>query len=62
MEYDEHGGVTLEEIIGRTFTVDFEEFGVMKEIELIPNGKNTAVTIANREEFVRLFIQYEFQK
>lgn len=62
LEYEENGGVTLEEIIGRTFTVDFEQFGVMQEIELIPNGKNVPVTSANREDFVRLFIEYEFKK
>lgn len=62
LEYEENGGVTLEEIIGRTFTVDFEQFGVMQEIELIPDGKNIAVTTDNREDFVRLFIEYEFKK
>ena len=52
----------LEEIVGRTFTVDFEQFGVMQEIELIEGGKSIPVTQSNREEFVRLFIEYEFKK
>ena len=63
LDYKEgdHEGKPLEEIIGRTFTVDFEQFGVLQEVELIPGGKSIQVTVENRDEFVRLFIEYEFK-
>jgi hypothetical protein len=63
LDYKEsdHDGRPLEDIVGRTFTVDFEQFGVMKEVELKPNGKNIPVTKENRAEFVQLFISYEFK-
>jgi E3 ubiquitin-protein ligase HERC4 len=61
LDYDEaKEGKPLEDVVCRTFTVDFEQFGELQEIELIPDGKNTSVTTANREEFVRLFVEYEF--
>jgi len=63
LDYNEsENGKPLEEIVCRTFTVDFEQFGVLQEVELIPGGKNVPVTTANRHEFVRLYIEYEFKK
>ena len=32
-----------------------------KTVDLIPNGAEQYVTVANREEFVRLFIQFEVE-
>ena len=55
-------GMPLEEILCRTFTVDVEHFGAVEEVELLPGGKNITVTTQNREEFVRLFIEYQFLK
>lgn len=34
----------------------------MQEVELVPGGKELVVTQENREEFVALFIEYEFKK
>lgn len=58
----ENDGKLLEEICGRCFTVDFEQYGMIQEIELIPGGKSISVTSSNKHEFVRLFIEYEFKK
>lgn len=64
LDYKEsdHDNRPLEDIVGRTFTVDFEQFGVLEEIELKPDGKNIPVTKENRSEFVQLFIDYEFKQ
>ena len=64
LDYDESKNdcKKLEDIVGRSFTVDFEQFGELQEIELIPNGKNILVSQENKLEFVRLFIEYEFKK
>ncbi len=35
---------------------------MIQEVELIPGGKSISVTSANKHEFVRLFIEYEFKK
>jgi len=51
----------LEEIAG-TFTVDEKQFDMVETIELVEGGKTKAVTLANREEFVRLRIEYEFKR
>jgi len=39
-----------------------QAFGVVEERELCPDGKNKVVTRKNREEFVKLYIDYEFKK
>lgn len=64
MDYDENknDNKKLEDIVWRSFTLDTAEFGEVKEIELVPGGKNIQVSQDNKEEFVRLFIEYEFKK
>jgi hypothetical protein len=46
LDYDEskHEFKKLEDIVGRSFTVDFEQFGQVQEIELLPNGRNIQVS------------------
>ena len=41
-----------------TFAVNYDRFGEMKEEELIPHGKTTAVTNANKKHYVRLLCEY----
>ncbi|KAF2143278.1 uncharacterized protein K452DRAFT_225432 [Aplosporella prunicola CBS 121167] len=48
----------ITDIITETFSVDCEEFGVTKTIDLIPNGRNVAVTDENKHEYVRLMVEY----
>ena len=38
--------------------VSFEVFGEQKTYDLIENGGEVAVTAANREEYVRLYVSY----
>ena len=61
-EASANGGALLEDVLCRSFTTDVEQFGQKTEMELIPGGKDILVTKDNREEFVRLFIEFEFKK
>jgi ubiquitin-protein ligase E3 A len=54
--------LALEEALGMTFTVEVENFGEKVDFELKPNGGEIFVTEQNREEYVRLYIQYTFVK
>ena len=49
----------LEPIAGN-FVVTETHFGEVIEVELVDGGSKTPVTLANRKEFVRLRIAYEF--
>ena len=46
----------------KTFSVEEEAFGATDIIDLIPNGQNIYVGKDNREEYVKLYIEYEFEK
>ena len=41
--------------------VSYEEFGEAKAFDLQPNGGDIPVTTANREEYVRLYVNYLLQ-
>lgn len=58
----ENNGAKLEDVVCRTFSVDVQHFGATQEVELIEGGMQIPVTMDNRQEFVRLFIEYEFKK
>jgi hypothetical protein len=60
LEYSEE--TPLEDILARTFTIDYEVFGEKTTIELVANGKDKYVTKDNREEFVNLYVQHLFEK
>jgi E3 ubiquitin-protein ligase HECTD2 len=62
LDYKDHSKMPLEDIIQRNFTVDVQCFGVVEERELCPGGMNKIVTRKNREEFVKLYIDYEFKQ
>lgn len=42
-----------------TFSVQEDEFGVTKTHDLIPNGRNVEVTNENKQEFVRLVVEFK---
>jgi hypothetical protein len=48
------------EDVGHTFSREYTEFGVTVTIDLIPNGRNIDVTLENRQEFLRLYIEEFF--
>lgn len=62
LDYKDHHKAAIEDILCRTFTVDVERFGVTEEVELVPGGGDVMVTRDNREEFVRLYTNYEFKQ
>lgn len=43
----------IDGIIDLTFSVERDEFGVTEIVDLIPNGRNIAVTNENKHEYVR---------
>lgn len=43
----------IDGIIDLTFSAERDEFGVTETIDLIPNGRNIAVTNENKHEYVR---------
>jgi E3 ubiquitin-protein ligase HUWE1 len=45
----------ISNVIFQTFSAEVEEFGEMKNIDLIENGSNINVTNENKEEYIKLF-------
>ena len=61
LDYDKHEECALEDLLCRTFSRDVTFEGQKKTIELKPGGADIYVTKDNREEFVRLYIEFEVQ-
>lgn len=49
----------ITDIITETFSVEDEEFGVAKVVDLIPNGRDIPVTEDNKQEYIRLVVDYK---
>jgi E3 ubiquitin-protein ligase HUWE1 len=49
----------ITDIITETFSVDNDKFGVIETIDFIPNGRNIAVTELNKQEYVRLMVEWK---
>lgn len=49
----------ITDIITETFSVDNDKFGVIETKDLIPNGRNIAVTEENKHEYVRLMVEFK---
>jgi hypothetical protein len=47
-----------EDVFSLTFTISETHFGDVIQKPLKPDGENIAVTRANKEEFVRLYVDY----
>lgn len=43
----------IDGVIDLTFSVERDDFGVVETVDLIPNGRNIAVTNENKAEYVR---------
>ncbi|KAI3630554.1 hypothetical protein MIR68_011989 [Amoeboaphelidium protococcarum] len=50
------------EDLSLTFSLSSDEFGTAKTVELIPNGKNIAVTKENRIRYIYLVAHYKLNK
>eukprot|EP00048_Salpingoeca_helianthica_P009549 m.136963 g.136963 ORF g.136963 m.136963 type:complete len:989 (+) comp14893_c1_seq13:145-3111(+) len=48
--------------LGLVFSTTVERFGVQEEIDLMPNGRQTEVTDANKAEYVRLMTEWRLTK
>ncbi|KAI5462186.1 hypothetical protein BGZ63DRAFT_354427 [Mariannaea sp. PMI_226] len=49
----------ITDIITETFSVEDDEFGVTNVIDLIPNGREVAVTEENKQDYVRLVVEHK---
>ncbi|KIS68346.1 uncharacterized protein UMAG_03442 [Mycosarcoma maydis] len=52
----------ITDILDLTFSVDDEEFGETKVVDLKPNGTSISVTEANKQEYVRLVTEQRLTK
>ncbi|KAJ8548804.1 hypothetical protein ON010_g10868 [Phytophthora cinnamomi] len=52
----------VEGVYQRNFEYSYEVFGEVKTVELKPGGSSIPVTIANREEYVSLYVDYVLNK
>ena len=48
----------ITDIITETFSVETDDFGDKKIIDLVPEGHNVPVTEDNKHEYVRLLVEY----
>lgn len=48
----------ITDIIVETFSVETDDYGEHKIIDLIPNGRNIAVTQENKQEYVKAIVEY----
>ncbi|CAM1504763.1 Fc.00g023540.m01.CDS01 [Cosmosporella sp. VM-42] len=46
-------------ILTETFSVEDDEFGVTNVVDLIPNGREVAVTEENKHDYVRLVVEHK---
>ncbi|KAF7556497.1 hypothetical protein G7046_g6280 [Stylonectria norvegica] len=49
----------ITDIITETFSVEDDEFGVTNVVDLIPNGREIAVTEENKHEYVRYVVEHK---
>ena len=49
----------ITDIITETFSVDNDKFGVVETIDFIENGRNIPVTEENKQEYVRLMVEWK---
>ncbi|KUJ13456.1 uncharacterized protein LY89DRAFT_754201 [Mollisia scopiformis] len=49
----------ITDIITETFSVDNDKFGVVETIDFIPDGRNIPVTEENKQEYVRLMVEWK---
>merc|ERR1719506_2031217 len=63
LEFDPACGSSFEDTFGELkFAVEYECFGTMVEVELKDGGKDVAVTLENREEYVQKYCDWIFSK
>ncbi|KXS17549.1 HECT-domain-containing protein [Gonapodya prolifera JEL478] len=58
----DYTGNDVQDVFLRDFVVEVESFGEIQTVELIPNGRNRPVTSENKEEYVRLYVDWIFNR
>ncbi|EGD73225.1 ubiquitin protein ligase E3A [Salpingoeca rosetta] len=58
----DYPGDDVEDVFCRTFSVESEVFGARQEHELKPGGKDIPLTSSNKEEYVRLYVDWILNK
>ncbi|XP_014219379.1 E3 ubiquitin-protein ligase SMURF2 [Copidosoma floridanum] len=53
---------SIDGVLDATFSVEHSSFGVIKNHELKPGGKDIPVTEENKKEYVRLYVNYRFMR
>ena len=53
---------SISDVIDTTFSVEHDSFGVLKVHELKKNGRNIPVTEQNKKEYVKLYVNYRWEK
>lgn len=51
----------ITDVITEDFSVETNDYGETKVVDLIPNGRNIPVTELNKHEYVRLVVEYRLQ-
>jgi E3 ubiquitin-protein ligase HUWE1 len=49
----------ITDIMTETFSVDNDKFGVIETVDLIENGRNILVTQENKQEYIRLIVEFK---
>ena len=52
----------ITDITFETFSVDIDRFGVVETVDLVPDGRNIAVTQDNKQDYVRLVVEHRLVK
>ena len=48
----------ITDIITESFSIEADDYGDKKIIDLIPNGRHTPVTDESKQEYVKLMVEY----
>ncbi|CCH43971.1 E3 ubiquitin-protein ligase [Wickerhamomyces ciferrii] len=52
----------ITDIIIETFAVETDDYGAVQTVDLIPGGRDIPVTEENKQDYVRLVVEYRLQK
>ncbi|KAL5262692.1 hypothetical protein ACHWQZ_G008179 [Mnemiopsis leidyi] len=52
----------LEKTMCLTFSVTRDFFGELEEVDIVPNGRSKSVTLENKHEYVRAYVDYYMNK
>lgn len=62
LDYKDSQAASIEDVFCLDFTINMDNFGEVRTVDLIPNGSNISVNEKNREKYVETYIDYVFNK